>query len=121
MLIHNGVDLEEMKRIHDNSFPLPDLSNRLYICKKSVIDDGKLVAIGLVRLTAEGILLTNQLLPVTMRARASAVVIEQLKQDVKAWGLDECHVFVKSSKVQQFLKHLGFQLSKGGQPLVIHF
>jgi hypothetical protein len=121
MLITNSVSLEEMKAIHDGSFPLPDLSNRLYICRKTAVDAGKIVAVGLVRLTAEGILITNQELPKSTRARASAVLVEQLKQETKSYGLDECHVFVKNAGVQQFLEHLGFNPCQGGKALVIHF
>jgi len=119
MIILNSVDRDMMQQIHDNSFPLPDLSDRLYICRKTVVDDGKIVAIGLVRLTAEGILITNQTLPHVTRARGSAVMINQLKQDAKSHGLSDCHVFVINDKVQKFLKHLGFENCKGGSPLVI--
>ena len=121
MLITNSVNYKDMEKLHDNEFPLPDLSNRLYICRKTVIDKAEVVAIGLVRLTAEGILFTNGSLPLVTRARASAVLIEQLKGDCKSQGLDECHVFVKQENVKRFLEHLGFSPCKGGDPLVIHF
>lgn len=121
MLILNTIDREIMQGIHDNSFPTPDLSDRLYIAKKTIIENGQVVAIGLVRLTAEGILITNQVLPKTTRARCSATAIESLKQDVKCYGMNECHIFVKDNKVKKFLQHLGFVSSKGGDPLVINF
>ena|SRR5271166_6045584 len=121
MFILNDVNLDLMKSIHDGSFPLPDLTNRLYILKKSAVENGKLVAVGLVRLTAEGILMTDQSLPLVTRANCSTVLIESLKSDAKSYGLDECHVFVKNEKVSKFLKHIGFSPCNGGQPLVIHF
>ena len=121
MLILDTVNREDLLNLHDNSFPLPDLSNHLYVSRKTAIENGKVNAIGLVRLTAEGILLTNSEATLTSRARCSAVLIERLKQDIKCQGLDECHVFVRLPNVQKFLEHLGFTACKGGDPLVIHF
>jgi N-acetylglutamate synthase-like GNAT family acetyltransferase len=121
MIILDYIDEEVIKRIHDDSFPLPDLSNPLYVSQKTVIDEGDVVAAGLVRLTAEGILITNQSLPAITRARASKELIEALKKDCKGRGLDECHAFVKNSVVAEFLFHLGFQKCQAGQPLIIHF
>ena len=121
MLVTDTVSREDMMSLHDDSFPLPDLSNRLYISRKTVVESGHIAAIGLVRLTAEGILLTNKDLPLVTRARCSAILVEKLKQDIKLQGLDECHVFVRKPNVQRFLEHLGFLPCKGGDPLVIHF
>jgi hypothetical protein len=112
---------EELKNIHDNSFPFPDVSNPLYISKKLVISQGKLVGGGLVRLTAEGILILDQSLPVGLRAIASKAIITALKEDVKKKGLDECHVFVKDPNVQELLRRFGFVNCQGGQPMIIHF
>lgn len=112
---------EDLKDIHDNSFPFPDLSNPLYISKKEVVSDGIIIAGGIVRLTAEGILFTNKDASLMQRAIASNAIIKALREDVKNRGLDECHVFVQQSNVQAFLKRLGFEYCKGGTPMVIHF
>jgi hypothetical protein len=121
MFITNFVDAEIMKEIHDNSFPLPDLLNPLYVSQKTAIENGRVVAIGLVRLTAEGVLICNMKEGSLARARASATLIEELKKDCIQSKLDECHVFVKDSKVHKFLSHLGFKFCQGGTPMVIHF
>ena len=121
MLIINSIDKELTLKIHDGSFPFPDLSNPLYVSKKTVIDNGSIVAVGLARLTTEGILFTNPDMPLVSRARASKAVMDSLREDLRKQGIDECHVFVKDSKVQKFMEHFGFTLCKGGQPLVIHF
>jgi len=121
MLIANYIIEKELRKIHDESFPFQDLANKLYISQKTVIDNGEIVAAGLVRLTAEGILMCNMNMPVITRARATRELIESLKKDVQSRGLDECHVFVKDPKVQEFLMKLGFKICRGGQPLVIHF
>lgn len=120
MLIINDT-CEELRSLHDGSFPFPDVQNPLYISKKLLISQGKLVGGGLVRLTAEGILILDQTLPVHLRAIASKAIISALKEDVKTKGLDECHVFVKNPSVQELLRRLGFVDCQGGQPMVIHF
>jgi len=121
MLILNSVDKEVTEKMHDGSFPFPDLNNPLYISKKTVVDSGKIVAVGLVRLTAEGILFVEPDAPLVTRARASYNVMNALQEDVKKRGLDECHIFVKDPKVQKFMEHFGFTPCKGGNALVIHF
>ena len=121
MIIYNSIDALEMQRIHDNSFPLPDLSNRLYISKKSVVADNQVVAISLIRLTCEGVLLTDANLPMPTRARASALAIEALKKDAIKLGLTDCHVFVSDKKTQSFLEHLGFSVCKEPVAMNINF
>jgi hypothetical protein len=121
MMILDFVDEEEAKKIHDNSFPFPDLSNKLYIFQKTAIEEGRIVAVGLVRLTTEGILITNKDVRSITRARAAREVIESLKKDCQLRNLDECHAFVKSDATVQFLLKLGFKMSKGGIPMIIHF
>ena len=110
-----------MERIHDNSFPLPDLSNRLYVGKKSVVADSQVAAIGLIRLTCEGVLLTNNSLPSPTRARAGAITIEALKKDALRLGLNDCHVFVTSKRTKAFLEHLGFSVCKEPIAMNINF
>lgn len=122
MITFNSIDPDIIMQMHGNTaaFPLPDVSNKLYISKKTVISKGKPVAIGLVRLTGEGILIVDTQCNHIERAIASAAVIEALRGDVKNQGLEDCHVFVKDKGVQKFLRHLGFQDCKGGQPMVIY-
>lgn len=107
-----------MQEIHDNSFPLPDLNSMKFI--KTVVSDGLVQAVGLVRITAEGILITDQKLSLQQRAIASGLAIDELKKECMRAGLQDCHVFVEKSNVKEFLKFFGFQPCKG-QALVIHF
>jgi hypothetical protein len=119
MIIFDDI-ADEVKGI-PIEFPFPDLANPLYISRKTIVHDGKVIGAGLVRLTGEGILILDKEQPLISRARGAMEVIEALKQDVKRKGLDECHVFVRDANVQYFLKRLGFIECKGGTPLVIHF
>ena len=108
-----------MRRIHDDSFPLPWLDNPANIAHRSIIEGGKLVAVGIVRYTTEGILIADEELPIITRARATEMIIKELAEEVRARGLHECHVFVKDLRVKAFLKHLGFVDCQAGDPLVI--
>lgn len=102
-------------------FPFPDIKNPMYISNKIVIDNGEIVGAGFVRLTSEGILILDKERSKIVRAKAAVSIVEGLKDSVKKFGLDECHVFVQDVNVQRFLGKLGFVNCKGGQPMVIHF
>lgn len=121
MLITSNVDEESIQSIHDSSFPLPQISNPAYVIKKLCIDNGELIGVGLVKIMAEGVLILDSEQPTITRAKAAQAIIEHLKEDAKLAGLSECHIFVKDPKVQEFLRHLGFQDCQGGKPMVIHF
>lgn len=120
MIILNSTG-EELEELHDNSFPFPDLSNPLYVSRKIAMSEGKIIGGGLVRLTTEGILILDQNTTLQQRSIASKAIINALKEEVKSRGLDECHVFVQQSNVRRFLKSLGFNDSKGGNAMIIHF
>jgi hypothetical protein len=119
-MIMNSVNKDEMKRIHDDSFILPNIDNKQYILKQTSIQNGKIAAIGIVKLTAEGILLTDKDLPLVTRAKASKEVIESLRHNLKLIGLDDCYIFCKCPKVQRFMEHMGFNKSQGGTPMIIY-
>jgi hypothetical protein len=112
---------EELRNIHDNSFPFPDLSNNLYISRRIAISSGQIIGGGLVKITAEGILILDENIDIQTRALASRYIIEALKKDCKMAGLDDCHVFVKKEKVRRFLECVGFKDCLGGNPMVIQF
>ena len=120
MLILRSADSDILKEIHDGSFPLPDLSNPLYFGQCTAIENGEVIGVGLVRLTCEGILITDQSKPVTQRARASKAIIESAREQAKFKGLEDCHVFVRQPNVIKFLEHLGFAISKSGTAMVTH-
>jgi hypothetical protein len=51
MMILDSVDMEEARRIHNDSFPFPPLDSKLYFTQKSAVDNGQLIAVGLAKLT----------------------------------------------------------------------
>lgn len=124
MIVLNAIDqltVENLHRTVSEQFPVPDVTDPMYISCKSAIDNGKVQAIGLVRLTTEGVLITDNSLPKTTRALASVAVMDALKKDLLSKRIHECHVFVQDPKVARFLCHYGFKKSKGGEPYIIFF
>ena len=119
MLVLESIEEEEMKKIHDGSFPLPNLTDPAYIASRTVIDNGSIVAVGLVRVTTEAILIINQSLPRITRARAGQKLVEEMGRELRWRGIHDCHVFVKNPKVREYLRHLGFIDCNAGEPLMI--
>ena len=119
MLILDTVDAEEVRRIHDNSFPLPDLSSPLYFTKRSAVDNGQLIAVGFAKLTCECIVIVDSEQPTITRARAIKKLLDVQLLDASRLGLTDCHAFVKPQKMITFLEHYGFTNLKGETPLVI--
>ncbi len=112
---------DELKELHDNTFPFPDLSDSMYISRKSVISEGRVIAGGLVKLTTEGVLFVNKFASLHQKSIASKAIIESLKQDLINKNIHECHTFVQSMNVCMFLSSLGFKYCKESNPMVIHF
>lgn len=119
MLIINQVDPEEMKRIHDGSFPLPNLDNPAYISKRSIIDNGNLVAIGLLKITTESILIVNRSTPNITRAKALRALVGELETELKWRKIPDSHVFVRNHKLKNLLESLKFIKCNSGESMVI--
>lgn len=120
MLILNAVNsnIHELEKINSYDFPTPDISNPLFVSKKICVSHGKVVGFAGVKLTSEGILILDKDQPQITRSRAAFELIARCKEDIKKLNLNDCHVFVKDDKVREFLKKIGFKISKGGQVLV---
>src|ERR1700678_3602685 len=106
MIILDYIDPEDIKKLHDNSFPIPDLSK--CIAGRTIIDNGGISAIALLRVTSEAILFTNQNLPNITRGRALQALMKELEKELKYRNLTDCHIFVKNENAQKTLKHVGF-------------
>ena len=117
----NYGDEPALRHFLNGQFPFPDLTNELYISKKVVINEGNQVGAGVVRLTSEGLVILDPTSSRRQRVSAVSALIDSQIKDVKAQGMDECHVFVRELNVRRFLKHLGFKDSLGGDPMIIHF
>ena len=108
MLVTDINHESEVASAHDNSFPLPNLNNKLYISKKQVISNGQLIAAGFVRLTCEGIVVVDLKQPLVSRVEAIKKLIEIQSEEARKVGLQDCHVFVKNDSMANLLRQLGF-------------
>ena len=121
MIILDGIDPKQLAKIHDNAFPLPDLSDNNYIGKKTIIESSMLIGFGLVRQTLEGILIFDRSTPKISRARACDELVKSFAIDMHKLRFKDCHVFVKDENFRKTLRHLGFTECQGGVPMVINF
>lgn len=108
MIILNSVDQNLIKQIHDNSFPLPKIEDKIYFTKKTVIENGEVIAIGLLKLTCEAIIITDQSKSMISRIRAIFSLFEPLNQEAKKFGLEDCHLYVKQKVIEKIARRLGF-------------
>ena len=116
-----ATDLPLLYAMHDNQFPFPDLKNHLYMVKKVAQDKDGIIGTGIVRLTSEAILITDQTRPRSTRVKAVARLADAMLIDTKATGMDECHVFVRNSNIEHIVERIGFKKCRGGIPMVLHF
>ena len=119
MIILDKIDQEDLKELHDATFPLPDLLNPTYIAGRTIIDNGKVVAIGILKVTTEAVLITNERAPHITRGRAVKALVNELEIELRKRRLQDCHIFVKQHHVQRFLRGLGFVDCNAGNPMVI--
>lgn len=99
----------ELYRIHDGSFPFPDLSDNTYILKKVVISDGQLVGCGLVRITSECTLMLDKSASLKRRVIATQELQNNMINELKKKGIKDVHAFMTDEKVFQLVQHLGFK------------
>lgn len=119
MILVNTSSSDDFKAIHDDSFPLPDLSNRLYISKKLAIEKDRILAAGLVKMTCEGILVIDRDLPLLTKVRVIRTLIDNQSCEVKRAGLEDCHLFVKNDKMKNFLAKLGIIDLEHESPMMV--
>ena len=115
MVITDHGDNEVLRSIHKRSFTIPEN----YLIKRYVVDNGKLVGGGIVRLIAEGILIIDELQSIPTKVRAIEGLVNDMSPYLKRFGIDDCHVFVKDDKMIKFLEKLGFKPCVG-TPMIIH-
>lgn len=121
MIVLNIINPGSLAKIHDGSFPLPDMYDPAFLGKKTIIDNKNIVCFGMVKQTLEGILVLNHNLPVITKTRAIIELIRSFKEDMERIGQRECHVFVKNEEFKGILTELGFEECQGGTPMIIHF
>lgn len=117
MLSDLGLEHYEMiKEINRMPFEIPKLDSPLYFSKKGVFRGEGLVAAGFLKLTSEAILVVDQDLGRLERARLISILLNEMIEELKRFGLDDVHVFLSDDdgKTEKLIsKHFSFQPAKG--------
>ena len=89
-------DVKEVEEIHRqySDFPLPDLSNPLYICKGVALLNDEIVGVGLVRITSEAILILDKSRRKVVKGEALRELIKLGVMQTDLHGIDEWHTFI---------------------------
>jgi hypothetical protein len=111
-------DYESLKEIHNESrmdYEFPDLSDPLFIVKKVVLDEGKIVAACVLRLEAETYLMTSG----TPRNKVNEIMALNPEIENEAWmkGLSNLKATMPewmSNKFSKKLNKLGWIPAKEG-------
>jgi hypothetical protein len=105
-------DLQELWNIHKKfyNFAFPDLSNPLYAFQRVVLDNsGKIVLAVIVKLTSEGIFITDKDTSNLTRMKAIMLANNSFK-DAWSFGLEDCHTFVENDDHYiNILRKLGWE------------
>lgn len=100
------------KRHHSKDFGVPSMAN--VIDSKTLISDGRVVGLGVVKLFAEGVIVLDKDVPIPTRAKGIIVGIDHALDVVKRAGLEQFHVFTDDPHYIEVLqKHWGFRIAPG--------
>jgi hypothetical protein len=114
------LSLRDLISLEKNAtFPLQDPFGKLFIIRKSIIQDDELIGSFLVKLTTESMLVFNDPSPIT-RAKALKLMYDYICKELVKLGFDDNHVFLNNLEQYGELlkKHFGFE-DVIGKPLVI--
>ena len=107
---------DELVDLHSkgSDFPLPDLDNLLYCIKVAVRNaNGKVVAIGLVKLTAEAILVLDHDMSRISCVKAILKLKDFINDELFNYGMDECQISADNSDTAAFMERIGFVKCEG--------
>lgn len=123
MLLINYIKeaANDIHRIHSGSFPFPDLNDPTFIEKKIIVDKGKIIGCGLVKLTTEFILIMDDLSPLRSRVLGINQLQKQLVCDLLKKGIKDCHIFTDAENVTKFAEHCGFEKCPSKDVLSLRF
>lgn len=102
-----ACDIPALEEINQrlNLFPFPDLESPLYLVKGTVEKDGKVIGAGLIKLTAEAVVILDPAISKKERALALKELFLAGKARAVALGLSQIHAFIKNSQ-KSFVKVL---------------
>lgn len=97
-------DIPSIRSIHERSsdFPFPNLDNPLYIVKEVIENDGKIIGLGLIRLTSEAVVILDLDEPRKIRARAIEELLRVGIMKSQKLGIDEINSFLTGEITHSF-------------------
>jgi len=114
-------DIEELWRIKEKfyNFPFPDITQPIYCIQNVIRDDkGNIVLGSILKLTAEGIFITNKDLPEITRMKAILLANKEISKQAINLGLEDVHIFAESDdNYIKILRKLGWK-DCTGYPMV---
>lgn len=107
----NSIDINKLKKIHANnhSYPFPDFNDPLYAIQRVVTEGDKIIVAGIIRITSEGLFITDKETSPFMRAKAIKILNNEMNLIWK-FGINDCHTFAENDdNYINILRKLGFE------------
>lgn len=97
-------DEAKVRSIHErcSDFPMPQLDHPLYIAKGIIERDGKVIGLGMIRLTSEAIVILDLDEPRSVRAKAIEEILRTGIYQCQSHGIDEVHTFLTGEITHSF-------------------
>lgn len=123
---YNQSDLRAVRSLHERfgQFPMPNLHEPQFIVKEVAEENGKIIALGAIRLTSEVMTILDLNLSKVQRAE---IINELMRVGIfksQKFGVDETHCFLAGNLAQDFAtylkKRLGF-VDCPGLPLTLRY
>lgn len=109
-------DLLQVEKVHDGSYPLPNVNNNLYIVQKSIKLDNKVIGAAFVHVTTEISLVLNKEISNISRMRVILALMELLIEELGRFGYEDTHTFIVPENDEHYakiLEKLGFVRATG--------
>jgi hypothetical protein len=108
-------DIKRLLEIHKKfyNFPFPDINNPLYAIQRIVTEKDKIVLAAIIKLTSEGVFITDKDISPITRMKAIMTADKDLKL-LWNFGLEDVHTFAENDDhYVNILRKLGFQDCSG--------
>jgi hypothetical protein len=122
LIINYSKEIEnDIRRFHNQDFPFPDFSDPTFIEKKVLVDKGKIIGCGLVKLTSEFILIMDESSPLRSRVIGISEIQKNLICALLRRGIRDVHIFPDDEKIIKYAEHLGFEICNSKPALSLRF
>lgn len=106
------LNLNDLVRLEkDSKFPLPNMGSNLFFVKKSIVEDGELIASFWLKLTSEVTLILNSMSSRLTKARAIRTLFDNLTDTLPTMNINDVHILVKDNDdfAKLLVKHFDFK------------